>query len=273
MVDKLIIGCGYLGRRVAAAWVARGHRVFGTTRTVEGFGELRQLGVEPLQADVLDPKSLHSLPAVETVLHCVGLDRKAGVSRRSVYVDGLANVLDAIVAPKRFLYVSSTSVYGQTQGEEVDETAATEPADDAGRVMLAAEQALRQRVPDAVILRFTAIYGPGRFLRAQAVRAGEVLPVDPNSWLNLIHVDDGVQAVVAAEEHGKPGETYNVNDGHPVRRGEFYTTLAARLGAPQPRFAPPAVTADSNRRIVNRRLLEELEVRLQYPRYELGLNP
>jgi nucleoside-diphosphate-sugar epimerase len=273
MVDKLIIGCGYLGRRVAAAWVAQGHRVFGTTRTTDGFDELRQLGVEPLQADVLDPKSLHSLPAVATVLHCVGLDRKAGVSRQSVYVDGLANVLDAIPLPKRFLYVSSTSVYGQTEGEEVDETAATEPVDEAGRVMLAAEQVLRQRLPDAVILRFTAIYGPGRLLRAQALKAGDVLPVDPESWLNLIHVEDGARAVVAAEERGKPGAIYNVSDGHPVRRGEFYTTLAARLGAVSLRFAPPAVAVDSNRRIVNRRLLEELEVRLQYPLYHLGLNP
>src|SRR5262249_54229847 len=128
LADKLILGCGYLGRHVAALWRARGHRVMATTRTKARGDELCALGAEPLVCDVLDRTSLRQLPSVESILYSVGLDRSAKQPMRRVYVEGLANVLDALAGklPARFVYVSSTSVYGQTEGEEVDESAATE---------------------------------------------------------------------------------------------------------------------------------------------------
>ena len=98
------------------------------------------------------------------------------------------------------MYVSSTGVYGQCHGEEVDEESATEPVEESGRVVLEAERLLHQQLPEAVILRFAGIYGPGRLLRRQAIEAGEVLVGDPEKWLNLIHVADGAAAVHAAEE-------------------------------------------------------------------------
>src|SRR5256886_16983899 len=87
---------------------------------------------------------------------------------RAVYVDGLRNVLSRLRAPRRFLYVSSTSVYGQRDGEEVDETSATEPVEESGRVVLEAESVLRSVCPEAVVLRFAGIYGPGRWLPERA---------------------------------------------------------------------------------------------------------
>src|SRR2546430_750553 len=113
-MDKLIIGCGYLGQRVAALWLAQGHRVGGTTRRPETFGSD---GLQPIVCDVTRPETLHGLPKVDTVVYAVGLDRAAGASMRSVYVDGLANVLEGLPPPKKFIYVSSSSVYGQTGGE------------------------------------------------------------------------------------------------------------------------------------------------------------
>ena len=104
------------------------------------------------------------------MVYCVGLDRTAGADMRTVYVEGLANVLDALGEPGRFVYVSSTGVYAQRDGEAVDETAATEPESESGRVVLEAERLLRARRPAAVILRFAGIYGPGRLMREQAVR-------------------------------------------------------------------------------------------------------
>ncbi len=276
-MDKLIIGCGYLGRRVAALWQAQGHRVRATTRSHTRAEEFRQAGLDPLLCDVLDPATLHDLPAADTVLYCVGFDRAAGKSMSEVYVRGLGNVLAALPAPGRFLYVSSTGVYGQCGGEEVDETAATEPVEESGRIVLEAERLLRARLPEAIILRFAGIYGPGRLLRRQAVAAGEPIVGDPGKWLNLIHVMDGAAAVLAAEEHGRPGEVYNVCDDAPVRRRDFYTRLAQLLGAPEPRFVPPEPGGAlpgherTNRRVVNRRLHEELKVRLRYPSCAQGL--
>lgn len=271
----LVIGCGYLGQRAAARWREQGWRVWATTRSLARAEELRQGGFEPVVCDVTAPESLRQLPAVATVLYCVGMDRAAGMSMREVYVGGLRNVLASLPRPDRFVYVSSTSVYGQTNGEEVDEESATGPEEDSGRVVLEAEALLRERLPEAVVLRFAGIYGPGRLLRRQAIEAGEPLIGDAEKWLNLIHVEDGVAAVLAAAERGRG--VYNVSDGRPVRRREFYTVLARLLGAPQPRFVPRSLGEPlpaherANRRVVNRRLCEELGVVLRYPDCEAGL--
>ncbi len=277
MSDKLVIGCGYLGRRVAALWRARGHHVFATTRSAARADEWRALGLEPVVCDVLDPASLRALPRVDGIAHCIGLDRTTGVPMRRVYVAGLANVLATLPRPApRFVYVSSTSVYGQTEGGEVDEGAATVPQEEAGQIVLEAEQLLRAQLPATVVLRFAGIYGPGRLMRGPAIKAGAAIVGDPDRWLNLIHVEDGAAIVAAADERAAPGATYNVSDGAPVPRRRFYARLAELLGAPPPRFVPPPPGAmppheRAHRRIVSRRVREELRVRLQYPSYESGL--
>lgn len=277
---KLILGCGYLGRRVARLWRAQGHQVFGTTRTVDRAEELRQMEVEPILYDVLQPASLDRLPAAKTILYCVGFDRHAGQSMREVYVGGLDHFLNRYrPIPDRLIYISSTGVYGQFLGEEVDETAVTEPTEESGQVVLAAEERLRAQ-PEwpAVILRFAGIYGPDRLIRRQSIENGEPLIGDPDKWLNLIHVDDGAAAVLAAEARGEIGSIYNVSDDRPVRRRDFYQGMAQLLGAPEPHFVPPSSGAPrsghevSNRRTVNRRLHEDLGIQLRFPSFAEGLS-
>jgi nucleoside-diphosphate-sugar epimerase len=159
----------------------------------------------------------------------------------------------------------------------VDEGAATEPPDPSGQVVLEAERLLREWQPDAIVLRLAGIYGPGRLPRSRALQAGEALAGDADKWLNLIHVDDGAAAVVAAAGRGRPGAVYNVCDDRPVRRREFYPLPARLLGAPEPRFIPPDPGAPLpahervNRRVVNRRLRQELGLDLRYPSLEQGL--
>src|SRR5262249_12394551 len=120
----LVIGCGYLGRRVAVAWRDQGRTVYALTRS--RADELAATGLSPIVADVTDPASLSHLPKVDTVLYAVGRDRSSGQSMHSVYVTGLTNVLAALPPPAKFLYVSSSSVYGQTGGEWVTEDSPTE---------------------------------------------------------------------------------------------------------------------------------------------------
>jgi nucleoside-diphosphate-sugar epimerase len=267
MPSNVILGCGYLGRVVARHWLAAGNQVTALTR-LRG-DDLRALGIEPVVGDVTEPASLR-LPAADTVLYAIGLDRPAGKSMREVYVGGLTNVLSALPAPRRFVYVSSTSVYGQTGGEWVDEDSPTGPAEENGRIVLECERLLRGRLPDAIILRFAGIYGPGRLIKRAALERGEPLATDPDKTINLIHVEDGARAVVAAAERGPAGATYNVADGHPVTRREFYGELARLLGAPSPRFGPKAADR-TDRRIGNRRLRGELGLDLLYPDYRAGL--
>jgi nucleoside-diphosphate-sugar epimerase len=272
-MSTLILGCGYLGSRVAALWQQQSRRVYAATRNAAHLPP----NIEPIVCDVLDPASLRSLPTVDTVLYAIGFDRTGGASMRAVYVDGLANVLDQLPKPKQFIYISSSSVYGQTDGDWIDETAATEPSEPSGQVVLAAENVLRAKVPDAVILRFAGIYGPGRLLRRQTIEKGEPIVGDADKWLNLIHVDDGARIVLAAEQHAEPGRVYNVCDNHPVRRRDFYAALARLLGAPEPRFAPPPSDQptppheQANRRLSNRRMKEDFQFAFRYPDYERGL--
>ncbi len=274
---KLVIGCGYLGRRVAKLWRDSGEKVFATTRNPGYADEFTRQGWQPVICDVVDPESLANLPQVETVLYCIGLDRAAGKSMREVYVDGLKNVLESLPEPERLIYVSSTSVYGQTEGEEVDETSATEPLDDNGKVVLDAERTLFAKQPGAIILRFGGIYGPGRLLREKAIVSGVPLVTNADKWLNLIHVEDGSSAVLAAQANGRSGEIYNICDNQPVQRRDFYTQLAKVLHAPTPQFVQPqpgdAVSGRerSNRRISNKKMLAELKVNLKYPGFAEGL--
>ena len=267
--DALIVGCGYLGRRVAARWVAAGRRVAALTRG--NAAALAALGVEPVVGDVLDPDSLRDLPAAATVLYAVGMDRGQGRSMREVYVDGLAHVLGTIPPPARFIYVSSTGVYGQTDGGPIDEASPTEPTEESGKIVLDAERLLRVKVPGAIVLRFAGIYGPDRLLRKQPLLKGEPLVGDAEKWLNLIHVEDGAAAVLAAEARGVADETYLVADDEPVRRRDFYTRLAELLGAPPARFEQRPETGAANRRVLNRKARERLGWVPRFSSYREGL--
>jgi len=266
--NALIIGCGYLGQRIAKLWLDSGRTVAALTR---GNGDaLRTLGVQPLHGDVLDPQTLRELPKVATVLYAVGLDRTAGRPMREVYVQGLANVLDSLPTPERFLYISSTSVHGQTDGSWVDETSPTEPLEDSGKVVRDAEAVLRAKLPMAMVLRFAGIYGPNRFLRRAAMfESGEPITSNPEGFLNLVHVADGARAVLEVETKGSPGETYLVADDEPVKRQDFYARLAELLRTHGPRFAPSG-KVETNRRIANRKL-RSLGWSPTFPSYREGL--
>jgi nucleoside-diphosphate-sugar epimerase len=283
----LIIGCGYLGRRVARQWIARGDEISALTRSTDRAGELGAAGVVPLVGDVTARATLAGLPEVDTVLYAVGLDRQSGKSQRDVYVDGLANVIDELTGKvRRWIYISSTSVYGQDGGELVDESSACVPQSPNGQVCLEAERLLKTRVPQANILRLAGIYGPSRLVaRVEALRAGTAPEGNPDAWLNLIHVTDAAAAVLACERHGAPGATYLVADGHPCRRRDYYSLLAALIGAPKglassARPGRDVTAADEeavpvatglNKRCQNRRLREELLLTLRYPTFRVGL--
>jgi nucleoside-diphosphate-sugar epimerase len=279
-VSTLIVGCGYLGRRVGTMLRERGERVFGTTRSAAGADQLAALGIEPIVADVLDPGSLEAMPDTERIFSCVGFDRSAGVAMRAVYVEGLSNVLER--SRGRFVYASSTGVYGQDDGAWVDEEAATEPRHESGRIACEAEDRLRAMAANQsrpwVILRFAGLYGPGRIIQRAHIERGEPIRGDPARFLNLIHSDDAARAAIAALERGVEARIYNVCDDRPIPRREYYERLAEALDVEPPRFEPPAPGSmearrdQTNKRVANRRMKTELGVTLTYPDFTTGLH-
>jgi nucleoside-diphosphate-sugar epimerase len=280
MGKKLIVGCGYLGRRVAELWLAEGHWVAAISRSESRAAVLRQAGIDCRQGDVLDLESLNALPEADSVLYAIGWDRKSGVPIDELYVRGLANLLTCLPAGiLRFIYISSTGVFGQTDDQWVDETSECRPVRAGGRACLEAEGVLRRHPlgQRSIILRMAGIYGPGRIPRQRDVQQGLPIAAPSRGFLNLIHVEDAARIVLAAERQMIPPGLLCVSDGRPVVRGEYYAELARLVGASAPQFAAPLPDAPatqraaSSKRVRNRRLLEQLAIELRYPSYREGL--
>lgn len=285
---RLVIGCGYLGQRVAAEWQERGDEVFVTTRSRSRATELNALNFTPIVADVTDADSLRRLPRAETVLFAVGFDRTSGHAIESVYVGGLSNTVKALdEGTNRFIYISSTGVYGQSQGEWVDESSACQPTRPGGKACLAAEQLLQASplADKAIILRLAGIYGPGRVPNIRALRTAQPVIAPAASYLNLIHVEDATMAVIATDQSATPS-TYVVSDNRPVLRREYYRELARWSGLDPDSIEfvenppqPPADAASEQRsqrqvgskRVRSDHILRTLDLRWRFPDYQAGL--
>lgn len=279
-MNKLIFGCGYLGRRVARRWRDTGSTVHVVTRSADRAAEFAAQGYQPIVADVNDASSLVDLPVADTVLVAIGYDHSQRHTIEQVYADGLRHVLAALPAVTgRVITISSTGVYGQTDAQWVDETTLCSPTRAGGIACLAAERVLAAHsfFPRSVVLRLAGIYGPGRVPYLDRLEAGEPIPAAAQGLVNLIHVDDAVTTVLAAVTASDLPATYCVSDGNPTERSAYYAEVARLIGAPPPRFVAPdadlhaAQRATSSKRVRNTRLLADLSLQLAYPTYREGL--
>ena len=277
---KLIVGYGYLGSRVGARWVSAGETVFAVTRSNRRAVELQQSGIAPIVADVTIRESLQELPRVDTMLYAVGHDRTSSKSIEEVYAGGLQNVLDMLPdTTSRVIYISTTGVYGDCAGQWINEETPARPTRAGGQASLAAELVLNKHRLGGrgVILRLAGIYGPGRIPRATMLLAGEAIPAPSQGYLNLIHVDDAANVVLAAEQLQQLPRMYVVSDGNPVVRREYYEELARLLAAQSPTFtaaptdSPAAQRAAADKRIDPARMMAELRPQLSFPSFREGL--
>ncbi len=281
--SMLIFGCGYLGRRVANACTSVGRKVFAVTRSENTAESFRKQGLQPIVADITNPDSLSDLPKTDCILFAVGFDRTVGIPIEDVYVEGLKNVLGRLPrfkeAHQRFIYISSTGVYGQTNGDWVDEDSPCQPVRVGGKACLAAEELLQSSEfgNASVILRLAGIYGPGRVPRQKdVVDAGEITAAT-TGYLNLIHVEDAASIVLAAEAKATPPALYVVSDGSPVLRSEYYRELGNQLGVPDLKIndvdpdSPAGQRARASKRIRSDLIRDELGLSLNYGNYKVGL--
>jgi nucleoside-diphosphate-sugar epimerase len=283
-VRVLIVGCGYVGLPLGAELVRQGHEVFGVRRNPAATADLRAAGLQPVVADLTRPETLASLPGpFDWVVNTVASSRGGGADDyRRVYLQGTRHLIDrlATAPPKKFVYTSSTGVYGENDGSRVKETSPTEPAAETARVLVETEQLLlaaaQERSFPAVILRVAGIYGPGRgHLFHQYLRNEAVIPGKGERFLNMIHRDDLVGILVAALQAGRPGEIYNAVDDEPVAQIHFFRWLAETLGKWMPPFGPEGEDAGgkrglTNKKVSNRKLKMELGYRFRYPTFRQG---
>lgn len=237
------------------------------TRSATRATEFAKSGIEPIVADVTKPETIRDLPAVATMFWAVGFDRSAGATYRDVHVDGLARVIGLLTGAPRIILSSSTGVWGNDDGAVVDESTPATPTREAGRVLLEAEATLHTLAPGrGTALRFAGLYGPGRLPRLDDLKAGRPIAADPESWLNLIHVEDAATIVCAVAAAPAPRPLYVVSDGVPVRRRDWYAHLATRSGSPPPTWDASAPrTRGADKRVDPSLLFRDIPIALAYP--------
>jgi nucleoside-diphosphate-sugar epimerase len=236
----LIAGCGYLGREIASRCLSRGWRVAGLTRTDESASIPERAGVEMFTADIGDRDALLTvrgkLPTVAMVVHAASSSRGGPDAYQRVFIEGLAN-LHAVFAPRRLLFTSSTSVYGQTDGARVDESAPTTPLSATSRILLDAEKLVLAN--GGIVARLAGIYGPGRCVVLRKFLDGSAVIEDGGSRiLNHIHRDDAATAMLTLLEAQTAHGIYNVADDCPLDQLSVYKDFARQFDLPLPPAGP-----------------------------------
>jgi len=277
----LIVGCGYVGLPLGAELVRRGHGVFGLRRSATDA--LKAAGITPLTADITRAETLTGLPRdFDWVVNCVASGGGGSGEYQQLYLQGTRNLIEwlAGLPLKKFVYTSSTGVYGQNDGELVTETSPAEPESETAKVLVETEKLLlaaaRADEFPAVILRVAGIYGPERgYLLKQYLRNEARIEGRGGRILNMIHRDDLIGVIIAALQGARAGEIYNVVDDEPVTQLHFFEWLAGTLG----KDLPPSATAEeaaSRRRglthkmVSNRRLKLEMGYQFKYPNFRTG---
>ncbi|MFZ5594704.1 MAG: SDR family oxidoreductase [Pseudomonadota bacterium] len=284
MNHAFIIGCGDIGRRVAALWNARGGTVSALARTPQSVRLLTDNGIRPINSDLDQPASLRNLPVKDALLFYFAPPPGEGDADPR-----LRSTLAALTPenpPKRIVYISTTGVYGDCQEAWITEETPAHPRSARGARRLDAENALRDWQNDTsvpvVILRVPGIYGPGR-LPVDRIKQGiPVVCEEESPYSNRIHADDLARICIAAAEQGRAGEVYNVSDGHPTTMTDYFHRVADLLALPRlpaismaearHRLSPGMLSfLEESKRIDNRKMLRELGVELLYPTLEEGL--
>ncbi len=291
-MTTLIAGCGDLGLNIAKRLMSKNQAVIGLRRrppisntalsTLNTTSSTASPVINPalptvnlasndlfqwLAVDLRDPASLIQLSQIAQnitqVVYSATPDQRTPEQYRASYLEGLQNVSaalgsDALIGnqTRRWVFVSSTAVYGASTSEWVDETSPTQPDGFNGNVLLETEQFLHQNHQNSVVMRLSGIYGPGRNQIVQRLQQGLVTaPIEPPHYTNRIHIDDAARAIEHVLGLQNPESVYVVTDQHPLPMHTLYNHIAKLLGAP-PVLVGPSPAGMSSKRLSSQRLVD-----------------
>jgi nucleoside-diphosphate-sugar epimerase len=270
--SALVIGCGYVGEGLLRALSDQGWQAIGLTLSEGSAVRLRSDGLKVIAADIRDLNFVENLEtkSFSLVIHCASSGRGGSNSYEAVFEKGTTNLL-ATLQISHFLFVSSTSVYGQTDGSTVDELSPAEPERFTGKILLETEALVLNR--GGTVARLAGIYGPGRCVPLQRLLAGDaVIEGDGERIMNSIYRDDAVGALRFLAG-SRPGGVFNVVDNWPTSQLEWFRWVSQRVGKPLPPFGPRDVArkrAWTNKKVSNAKL-RRLSWQPAFPSFREGI--
>ncbi len=258
-----ILGCGWLGLPLAQFFIAKGHRVKGSTTTESKLSKLEEQSIEPyfirVGEQAIEGNFADFLEGTDVLV--INFPPKRVPDIRKVYPMQTATIMEQLPKDLKTIFVSSTSVYQNTNSVVVEDMQ-TEPEKDSGKALLEAEQMLHYHLRDNyTVLRLAGLVGydrlPGRFL------ADKKDLKNGNAPVNVIHQDDCIGLINRIIELEKWGEIYNgCADKHPLRK-DYYTRAAEVIGLTPPTFNNEP---ESHFKIVgNEKSKKELNYQYKYP--------
>jgi nucleoside-diphosphate-sugar epimerase len=263
----LIAGCGDVGNVLASSLLQDGHIVYGLKRDTSTLPD----GVKPVQADLTKPDTLKDLPMdIDRLVFMPTPASRDQAGYEAIFIQGWKNVWAGLKqTPLRTILVSSTAVYGESDGSIVNEETVADPVGFNGKVLLKMEQLAYSCTENLVVVRASGIYGPGRerLIRLAASKGLEIQQFPPY-FTNRIHRDDAAAVLKHLLVIEEPKTVYVASDNLPAPRYEVVEWLAKAQGKP----VPEGLTvehANRGKRVDNQRLRDS-GFRMTYPDFRAG---
>jgi nucleoside-diphosphate-sugar epimerase len=274
MAKILIVGCGAIGYELALTLTRAGHAVTGLKRNPPSE---RTEKVDYFRADITSAADLATLPTdFKQLFFIVSADSRNESSYHDIYEVGIGNLLNHFAQTEctaPWIFVSSTSVYGQSQGEWVDEDSPALGSNETNRKIVRAEQKLMALNPANVIVRFSGIYGPGREYLLNKAKQTPFIQQNPPYYTNRIHQHDCVNVLAFLLEQRLAGvslqQCYLASDENPAPLWEVISWVANQMQCTPPIAKQTENDSDMNKRCDNSRL-KKLGFSFTYPDYKTG---
>jgi nucleoside-diphosphate-sugar epimerase len=275
----LILGCGYVGTRLAKTARAAGRTVRVCGRSTGRLAPLANLGIEVKYMDIAMPKQI---TAAVSGMHGATVVYSVPPASSGPPGSAVRNSLQAAysVGANSFIYFSSSGMYGAVPDDEVwvDEDTPVVHDDPPMQGVQTDELVISQNQFEklrTVVLRLAPVYGPGKGVRERLRKGDYKLLDDGTHAISRIHIDDVIKVVFAAEDRAPQRSLLLVADDEPTTQGAYAAWLCDRMGVPMPKsrsmYEPGASrVAFRNRKIKNTRLKETLGVELTYPTFREG---
>ena len=273
----LFLGAGYCAQEMYAPLLEQGYKVYVTTRTKKRHSLLKKCGVIPLIFNGAINSKLRSIIGDA----CIILSSMAPVNGIDPFLNKLPIDQKKLIQSTQWVgYLSSTSVYGDKNGQWVFEDELLYPSTTRGKERLNAEIQWLEIGAPVHIFRLAGIYGPSRnnFQKIKQNKTQNI--VKEGHVTNRVHVGDVANAILTSIANPDPYRIYNVSDGNPAPPQDIINFSAHLLGIPTPPLIEyeglelPAKKKNfyqETKRVSNNRITNELSWTPRYPDYRSGL--